>query len=244
VLFLREASRIEPGEAAERLPPDVEGHSFVDPVHARVATGRTGEVWWAVRARPRLPVDPARGVDQRFDTGLVGLKARVGGRWRDLIEPRPRTMALQIHSSGPTMIGPTGEIGYLWGDRIVPRPGGVDVIGGFRTRSKIHVAEPADWLRQGVTFRYRVERGGLTLSWDSQTGDRYGVMTWAKGGRYRASEGGITVGAGRHAFSAPPPQWTVGSLQGGCCALDVRGVAGTITAPAPGPLTWRIEPAG
>ena len=244
VLFLREASRIEPAEPAERIPPDVDGHVFVDPVHARIATRRIGDLWWAVRARPRLPVDPARGVDQRFDAGLVGMKARVGGRWLDLIEPRPRTTALQIHSSGPTMIAPSGEVGYLWGDRIVPRPDGVDIVGGFRTRSKVHVSMPGDWLRQGVRFRYRADRGGLTLSWNAQAGDRYGVMTWAKGGRYRATEGGITVGPGRHVFSSPPPRWTVGSLQGSCCALDVRGVAATITAPAPGPLIWRIEPAG
>jgi hypothetical protein len=243
LLFLREASRIEPVEPAESIPPDRDGHTFVDPVHARIATGRNGDVWWAVRARPRLPVDPKRGPDQRFDAGVVGLKARVGGEWRDLIEPRPRTTAVQIRSSGPTMIAPNGEIGYLWGDRIVPRPGGVDVVGGFRARSRVHVDQPAEWLRQGVTFRYRVVDGGLTLSWDAQAGDRYGVIVWAKEGEYTPRPDGLVTGAGRHVFSARPPQWTVGSIQGSCCALDVRGVAGTITAPGPGPLTWRIEPA-
>ena len=243
LLFLREASRIEPAEAADEIPPDRDGHSFVDPVHARIAVGRSGDVWWAVRARPRLPVDPNRGPDQRFDAGLVGLKARVGDEWRDLIEPRPRTTGVRIHSSGPTMIAPDGEIGYLWGDRIVPRPGGVDVVGGFRARDKQNVSMPGAWLRQGVTFRYRVVNGGLTLTWDAQAGDRYGVMTWAKGGKYAKREDGIVVGAGRHVFSVQPPAWTVGSIQGGCCALDARGVAGTITAPGPGPLTWRIEPA-
>jgi hypothetical protein len=244
VLFLREASRIEAGPAAERLPPDRSGHVFVDPVHARVAVRRSGNLWWAVRARPRLPVDPARGPDQRFDSGVVGLKARIGGQWRDLIEPRPRTVAKQIHSSGPVMLAPNGDVGYMWGDRIVPRGDGIDIVGGFRPRDKNHVSLPGEWMRRGVTFRYRPDGDGLRLTWDAQAGDRFGVMTWAKGGKYTPAPGGITVGAGRHSFGVAPPQWTVGSVQAGCCSLDVRGVAGTITAPAPGPLSWRIGPAG
>jgi hypothetical protein len=244
LLFLREASRIEQGPAAEQIPPDRSGHFFVDPVHARIAVRRTGDLWWAVRARPRLSENPARGPDQRFDSGVVALKARVGGRWRDLIEPRPRTVAKQIHSNGPTMLGPGGEIGYLWGDRIVPRGDGVDIVGGFRERDPQHPDQPGRWLREGVTFRYRPDGDGLVLSWDAQAGDRFGVMTWAPGGRYRPSAGGITVGAGRHEFSVAPPSWTVGSVQAGCCSLDVRGVAGTITAPAAGPLSWRMGPAG
>ncbi|MDQ3934453.1 MAG: hypothetical protein M3340_07460, partial [Actinomycetota bacterium] len=185
-----------------------------------------------------------RGPDQRFDSGVVGLKARVGARWVDLIEPRPRTIAKQIHSSGPVMIGAPGEVGYLWGERIVPRAGGVDIVGGFRVRDPERLDMPGRWLRRGVTFRYRPSNRGLTLTWDAQAGDRYRVMTWANGGRYRAVPGGIRIGSGRHRFSVAPPSWDVGSVQAGCCSLDVRGVAGTITAPGPGPLTWRIEPAG
>ena len=174
---------------------------------------------------------------------MVGLKARIGGEWRDLIEPRPRTVARQIHSSGPVMLGPGGEVGYLWGERIEPRGGGVDVIGGFRVRDAERVDRPGRWLRRGVTFRYRPAGPGLALTWGARAGDRFGVMTWADRGRYRQVPGGIAVGSGRHVFSAPPPAWTVGSVQAGCCSLDVRGVAGTITATAAGPLTWRIEPA-
>ena len=244
LLFLREASRIDPGPAAEQLPPDREGHLFVDPVHSRIAVRRSGDLWWAVRARPRLPVDPRRGPDQRFDSGVVALKARVGGQWRDLITPRPRTVARQIHSSGPVLLGPGGEIGYMWGERIVPRGAGVDIVGGFRTRKAGKTDDPGAWLRQGVTFRYRPEDGALRLTWDAQPGDRFGVMTWANGGRYEPSPGGIKVGAGQHTFSVAPPRWSIGSVQAGCCSLDVRGVAGTITAPAAGPLTWRIGPAG
>jgi hypothetical protein len=243
LLFLREASRIEPGPAVATLPPDTNGHVFVDPAHSRVAVGRSGDLWWAVRARPRLPIDPRRGPDQRFDAGVVGLKALDGARWRDVIEPRPRTVAKQISSSGPLLVGPQGQAAYMWGDRIVPRSGGVDIVGGFRERKPGKTDEPGRWLRQGVVFRYRVQRGGLVLTWDAQPGDRYRVMTWARGGRYTPSPGGITAGAGRHVFSAPPPAWSVGSVQAGCCALDVRGVAGEVAAPAGGPLSWRIEPA-
>ena len=242
LLFLREASRIEPGRAGEPLPADTVGHAFVDPVHARIAVRRSRDVWWAVRARPRLPVDPNRGPDQRFDAGVVGLKVRTANGWRDLIEPRPRTVAKLITSSGPVLSNP-GEPGYMWGDRIVPREGGVDIVGGFRPRGTQRVDQPGPWLRRGVTFRYRVRGRGLELSWDARAGDRYRVMTWARGGRYTPSPGGIAVGAGRHVFNVAPPSWSVGSVQAGCCALDVRAIGGEITAPADGPLTWRIEPA-
>jgi hypothetical protein len=142
------------------------------------------------------------------------------------------------------MIGPGGEIGYMWGDEIVPLRDGVEIGGGFRARKPGKTDEPGAWLREGVRFRYRAQGGALVLSWDAQAGDRFGVMTWANGGRYTATPGGIRVGAGQHTFSVAPPSWSVGSIQAGCCSLDVRGVAGTITAPAPGPLTWRIGPAG
>ncbi len=243
VLFLREASRIDAGPAAEQLPPDRDGHVFVDPVHARVAVGRTRDLWWAVRRPAATAGDPLRGPDQRFDSGLIGLKARIGGEWRDLIEPRPRTTAKQIHSSGPVMLGQDGEVGYLWGDRIVPRGGGVDVVGGFRARGPAKTERPGRWLRQGVTFRYRPAGRGFAVTWDAQAGDRFGVMTWAKKGAHRPTGFGLELGPARHVFSIAPASWTVGSVQGGCCALDVRGVAGTITAPAAGPLSWRIEPA-
>jgi hypothetical protein len=243
LLFLREASRIKPGPQAKQIPADVQGHTFVDPAHARIAVRRSGELWWAVRARPRLPVDPHRDPDQRFDFGVMDLKVRTaGGGWRDLIEPRPRTIDLGIHSSGPVMLGPGGEVGYPWGDRIELRDGGVDIVGGFRVRDPENVSMPGRWLRQGVTFSYRPEGRSLVLTWNAAAGDRYEVMTWANGGRYRPAPGGIVVGPGQHTFSAAPPAWRVGERQSGCCALDVRPVTGTIMAPAAGPLTWRIGP--
>ena len=244
VLFLREASRIEPAEPAERIPPDVEGHAYVDPAHARIAVRRTGDIWWAVRAQPRLSEDPREDPDQRFDFGVVGLKERTARGWRDLIEPRPRTIGPGVPSSGPVMVGPAGEVGYPWGERIELRDGGVDIVGGFRIRDPAHPAMPGRWLRQGVTFRYRPEGRSLVLTWDAQLGDRYQVMTWAREGRYAASPGGIRVGAGQHTFGVAPPAWRVGRRVGSCCALDIRPVVGEITAPAPGPLTWRIGPAG
>jgi hypothetical protein len=244
LLFLREASRIKPGPRAGQIPPDRQGHTFVDPAHARIAVRRSGDLWWAVRARPRLAVDPRRGQDVRFDFGVLALKARTpGGGWRDLIEPRPRTTEKGIRSSGPVMLGPGGAVGYPWGDRIELRDGGVDIVGGFRVRDPKHVSLPGRWLRQGVTFRYRPDGRSLVLSWDAQAGDRYEVMTWANGGVYRPSPGGIVAGPGVHTFSIAPPRWTVGDLQSGCCSLDVRAVSGQITAPAAGPLTWRIGPA-
>ena len=243
LLFLREASRIEPGPAAGRIPPDVSGHTFVDPVHARVAVRRSGDLWWAVRARPRLSEDPREDPDQRFDFGVVGIKARAGAGWRDLIEPRPRTTGPGVPSSGPVMVGPAGEVGFPWGDRIELRDGGVDIVGGFRVRDPEKPSEPGRWLREGVTFRYRPEGRSLVLSWDAAMGDRYRVLVWADRGRHRAAPGGLVAGAGRHTFSPSPPAWTVGQRESGCCSLDVRPVTGEMTATAPGPVTWRIAPA-
>jgi hypothetical protein len=239
LFFLREASRLEPGEAAA---PGVDrpGWSFVDPDHTRIAVRRTPDLWFAVRAQPRLPVDPKRDPDQRFDFGVIGLKQRAGGGWRDLIEPRPRTTVLGIHSSGPVLLA-GGEIGYPWGERIEVRGGGVDVVGGFRARNTAHAGLPGRWLRRDVTFRYRRRGRGLELTWDAQAGDRYHLLLWGRGGRHTRTPTGVRVGAANHVFSAPPAAWTVSRPFTSCCALDVRPVQGDIVAPG-GPLTWLIEP--
>ncbi|HEX8065173.1 MAG TPA: hypothetical protein VF520_01465 [Thermoleophilaceae bacterium] len=241
LLFLREASLIPAGPAAPALPVDRPGHSFVDPVHARIAVRRTPELWFAVRARPRFPVDPRRDPDQRFDFGVVNLKERTAGGWRDLVEPRPRTMN-GVHSSGPVLLGPGGEVGFPWGERIELRGGGVDVVGGFRARERRphRLSRPGRWLRRGVVFRYRPRGRSLTVTWDARPGDRFQVLAWARAGAFRQVAGGIEVGAARHLLDPAPLVWSVGDRYSGCCAFDVRPVTGEIAAPAAGPVSWTI----
>lgn len=243
LFFLREASRLPIGDAGGELPADRAGHSFVDPAHARIGTVRTPELWFAVRSRPRFPVDPKRGPDQRYDFGLLRLKARAGGAWRDLIEPRPWTTGPGTHSSGPVLVGPAGEIGYPWGERLEARDGGIDVVGGFRVRDPVRVDRPGRWLRRGVTFRYRPRGRALELTWDALAGERFRVMTWSKQGRFTERPAGFGAGAASHVFGAPLTAVSVGGLAGSCCAVDVRPVQGELVAPGPGPMSWRIEPA-
>jgi hypothetical protein len=242
LFFLREASRIKPGPA-EPLGVDRAGHSFVDPVHARIAVRRTPDLWFAVRGQPRFPADPKRDPDQRFDFGVIGLKARTATGWRDLIEARPRTTGVGIHSSGPVMIGPGGEVGYPWGERIELRGGGVDVTGGFRVRDPGHFDQPGRWLRRDVVFRYRPEGRALVLTWDAQAGDRFHLLIWGRGGEHTATDSGLQVGPATHVFSSPPAAWSVSRPFSSCCAIDVRPIQGDIVAASSGPLSWRVEPA-
>ena len=53
------------------------------PGGAGLVWGHAGNVWWAIQGRP------ADGDDGRYSQGIVSVKVRAGGRWRELLASRP-----------------------------------------------------------------------------------------------------------------------------------------------------------
>lgn len=78
-----------PRSAAERpLPADRASFLLSDVRSSGDVWGRATGVWWELRAR-------ATGGDPRLAQGLVAIKRRVGGGWRDLLALRPRKRGLE-----------------------------------------------------------------------------------------------------------------------------------------------------
>jgi hypothetical protein len=137
------------------------------------AVARSGEVWFAVR-RARSSIR-----DPRYDVGLMAVKVRRDGEWRDALPLRPRSVG-RNPSAGPSL-----RHGRAWampemteleveGRRIVGR-------GGFRTDS-------GAWARRGVTFTFAPVACGVRLSWRAQRSDRYRYLAffrtdWRRSGR-------------------------------------------------------------
>jgi hypothetical protein len=75
--------------AAERpLPADRASLLLSDIRSSGAVWGRAAGVWWELRAR-------ATGGDPRLAQGLVAIKRRTGGGWRDLLALRPRERGLE-----------------------------------------------------------------------------------------------------------------------------------------------------
>jgi hypothetical protein len=84
--FLAAALEHWPATAAPPtpLPVDEPGYLVGDVDSSGLVWGRSGRVWWAVSAH-------TIGRDPRAAQGLVALKLRAAGAWRDLLALRPRT---------------------------------------------------------------------------------------------------------------------------------------------------------
>ena len=120
------------------------------------ATARAGESWFAVK-RARTSVR-----DLRYDTGFVALKVLRGGRWRDAMPLRPRTLKGD-QSAGPILSGggvpEFTEFKAAKGGRVIGR-------GGFRTKT-------GRWLRRGVTFTFAPTACGARMTWNARKGESY-----------------------------------------------------------------------
>ena len=150
---------------AGRIASDAPGPRRLGRVDDAFVTMRAGSLWFAVRQSRDLQ---RRADDLRNDFGLVALKRRVDGRWRDVIPVRPRiesedrraadTAGPRLHDGGV----PVGEL-------IAPRGSSVVVTGGWRMpdRSLVHrgtvfTFEPVDC---GVRQRFTVP-AGRTVEYD------------------------------------------------------------------------------
>jgi hypothetical protein len=144
-----------------RIGSDADGVTALSQGESHFAVVRRGPVWFAVRQTRSV----RRREDLRYDFGLVALKVRGEGGWRDVLRLRPRRL------DGPDSAGPSlvlaGVRGLPYGTALSPGPGGsVDVAGGWTTGA-------GAILRSGVVFNFRPTRCGVRISWPAQGGDRF-----------------------------------------------------------------------
>ena len=162
-MFLMWAADAPAPSGVQPLPlPLDNGGTFLDPVHARLAVVRHGNVWFAVHeARPQ------RSRELRNDFGLVALKVRgTDGRWRDILRPRPDAHAsARVASAGPSLIR-GGVAASPHGDAMsVHRSGTVFIRARFTTLSGAPV-------ESGARFIFRPTPHGVQQTVQSHPGDR------------------------------------------------------------------------
>lgn len=192
------------------LTADADGH-FVDPEKTRFAAVRRGDVWFAVHSRQVRR-------DLRLDFGLVALKrALPGGRWEEVLRPRPLTLR-RVESAGPVLMRGRDR-GYPYGRRISVRPdGAVAVRGGFRTSD-------GRWLRQGVRFRFEPIEGGVRVVFRGRRGDRFRFLTFLPAREARRGGGGAAGDRTAIASTSPRPARLSFHRAGFASCCDARLVA-------------------
>lgn len=137
---------------------------------ARFAVVRRGPVWMAVRKTKS--VDQAN--DLRYDFGLVAFKAKLGGRFRDVLRLRPH-VTVGRDSAGP-LLRRGGAVGRPYGERIaVARSGAVTVRGGFRTAG-------GATLRRGARFTFTPVGSCVRLGLPARRGDRLEQSVFLRSG--------------------------------------------------------------
>jgi hypothetical protein len=118
---------------AGRLASDADGARRVGRADDSFVTIRSGSVWFAVRQSRDLQ---RRLDDLRTDFGLVALKRRIDGRWRDVIPVHPKTDTgdrKAADSAGPRLRPGGGDtVAIPVGTRISTGSSSAKVTGGWR----------------------------------------------------------------------------------------------------------------
>jgi hypothetical protein len=157
----------EPAAAPAALLSDDDVVARLGREEAHFAVVRRGARWYAVR---RSESDDHAG-DFRFDFGLIALKVRRDGRWRDLVRQRPKLIKLG-DGIGPRLVAGSARYRPFGRKLSVARDGTVTIEGGFRTTGGRVV-------RNGVRFKYiPLSCGGVGLRWPVRKGDVYAFSTF------------------------------------------------------------------
>lgn len=171
-------------ERRGRLPADDVGALAIDlkPRGSGLVWGRAPETWWALSGRRSQS-------DGRYQQGIVGLKAHVGGGWRELLATRPQRDPI---SSGWLLRTKRGRARLVLeraaGDGRHARLRGWWKLGGRRYRKA----------------RWEVRAGGGTLQITTEPlrrGESLAAAVWTRPGTVVSAAGGTvaplacTVGA-------------------------------------------------
>jgi hypothetical protein len=144
-----------------RIGTDTSSVTKLSKGESRFASVRRGNVWFAVRQTRSI----RRQLDLRYDFGVVALKVKTGGRWRDVMRIRPRQLT-ERDSAGPLLVrGRT--VGLPYGTSLRTGAGGSVVIdGGFKTTRGVA-------MRRNVTFRIQPTPCGVRIVWPGRAGDSF-----------------------------------------------------------------------
>jgi hypothetical protein len=144
-----------------RIGTDTNSIAQLSKGESRFASVRRGNVWYSVRQTR----SEKRDTDLRYDFGVVALKVRQGGVWRDVMRIRPRQVGKQ-DSNGPLLVQGT-RTGIPYGTRMrTGSKGSVLVTGGFKdVRGRV--------MRRNVVFRFQPTSCGVRMVWPARAGDLY-----------------------------------------------------------------------
>lgn len=162
--FAREEAATH-ARASGRVASDAVGARVVGRGDDSFVTIRTGSLWYAVRQSRDMQ---RRLDDLRNDFGMVALKRRVDGRWRDVIPVRPRVESADrraADSAGPRLRPGGGEaVGVPIGTRLATSGSSVRVTTGWRMPDKSVV-------KDGTVLVYDPVACGVRLTLPVNTGD-------------------------------------------------------------------------
>ena len=151
---------------SSRLASDVDTEAVIGDNEASFGVARRGDLWYAVHAsrirQGRL------GTDVRYDLGIVGLKRRVNGTWRDLMVHRPNTMGQDARDS----IGPV----RVSGQKLYPAaPATVEPTstGGFLLRGGFWLNNRNKGVQRKAVFRYEPTACGVKQTFPGKRGEVY-----------------------------------------------------------------------
>ncbi len=164
-------------ERAATLPPvvrgEVPGAGSLEVADRRsgLAVVGTGRTWMAVRAVRRGATH-----DLRYGFGLLALKVREGGGWRDLLAPRPLSDARAPGDPG--------------GTRVKTAPGAIAIRGTYG--------------RGAVDFGFRALPDGALLSVAPvRPGERYRLLVFTPAGTGGRAGASVLANGARWRFNAP-----------------------------------------
>ena len=148
-----------------RLASDANGPRLIGRADDSFVTVRTGRLWFAVRQSRDMQ---RRLDDLRSDFGLISLKRRVDGRWRDVIPLGPRVESPDrraADSKGPRLRPGGGTpVGVPVGTRISATGSSVRVVTGWRMPDRTIA-------RAGTVLRYDAVSCGVRLRLPVAAGD-------------------------------------------------------------------------
>lgn len=153
------------------LASDADGASVLGRGRRTFALVRHGDLWYA--AMQGRTTNGKRVGDSRYDIGLVGLKDRVEGEWRDLAPIRPLTSG-PPDSAGPQFVTPAGR-GLPDGTRLKTHSdGATTILGDYKIAGRGRSIRKLELKLQPVSC-------GLRVSFPARAGETYEYSVFLRG---------------------------------------------------------------